>query len=110
MGKVALVSLFGFGATAASIHWVLGPWLQIACLLIIPAATLTIIKWILNYAEKHPQSATLEGAEIIVWQQQQIMAAAKGLPNPASTAPEIPDPLHPQPTLLETTEEEPEQQ
>jgi hypothetical protein len=60
-------------------------------LLAVLLTTLLIIRWILNYAEKHPELATLEGAEVILWQHQQMMTAAKNMP-PSQDLQIIPNP------------------
>ena len=81
MGKVALVALGGFAAAIGTAKYTTGS-IQIVSVIAILATTLLIIRWILNYAEKHPTLATLEGTEVILWQQQQIMLAAKNMPAP----------------------------
>ena len=97
MGKVALVALGGFAAVIGVSKYTTGT-VQIIGISAILFTTLLIIRWILNYAEKHPGSATLEGAEVILWQQQQILLAAKNMTlpkdspviaNPGGTPPQL---------------------
>lgn len=94
MGKVALVALGGLTATVTGIRFTTGlP--QLGCLVVIPGVTLLVIRWILDYAHQHPWSATLEGAEALVWQHHQVMLAAMGV-IPPSEAPQIASPFTPQ--------------
>jgi hypothetical protein len=83
VGKVALVALGGFAGAVGVAKYTAGLGLiQIICVAGVLLTTYLIIRGILSYGEKHPSSATLEGAEIILWQQQQIMLAAKNVPSP----------------------------
>jgi hypothetical protein len=84
VGKVALVALGGFAAVIGAAKYTAGT-IQITSVVAVLLTTLLIIHWIFRYAEKHPSSATLEGAEVILWQQQQIMLAAKNMPAPQDT-------------------------
>jgi hypothetical protein len=94
VGKVALVALGGLTATVTGIRFTTGlP--QLGCLVVIPGVTLLVIRWILDYAHQHPWSATLEGAEALVWQHHQVMLAAMGV-IPPSEAPQIASPFTPQ--------------
>jgi len=97
VGKIALVALGGFIAAIGVAKYTSG-LIQAICILAVLATTLLVIWWILRYAEKHPVSATLEGAEIILWQQHQLVLAAKGLaelpespviPNPEGAPPQV---------------------
>jgi hypothetical protein len=90
VGKIAIVTLGGFLATVGVAKYTSGPT-QIICVIAILLTTILTVRWILEYAEKHPTLATLEGAEIILWQQQQIMLAAKNMPAPPES-PIIPNP------------------
>jgi hypothetical protein len=108
VGKVALVALGGFAATIATAKLTEG-MIQGICVIGVLAATVLIVKWILDYADKHPESATLEGAEIIVWQQQQMMAVAKGMESPPQTIP-IPDPSRPVITQISEGSDDQERQ
>ena len=94
VGKVALIALAGLAATVTVAKFTTGT-IQPICTIAVLLAVLLIIRWILDYAEKNPGPATLEGTELILWQHV-TMAAAKGLPSPPVT-PVIPDPVHPQP-------------
>jgi hypothetical protein len=67
VGKVALVALGGFVAVIGAAKYTAG-LMQITSVLGVLLTTLLIIYWIFRYAEKHPASATLEGAEVILWQ------------------------------------------
>jgi hypothetical protein len=66
-------------------------WLKAGAVALILLFSMYVIKSILDYAAKHPE-ATLEGTEILTWQQQQILAA-KGMLAPASDSPSIAAPL-----------------
>jgi hypothetical protein len=96
VGKVALVALGGFASVIGVAKYTAGS-IQIISVIAILVTTLLIIRWIFTYAEKHPDSATLEGAEVIIWQQQQLLLAAKNMtvpkdsmvvPNPQETPPQ----------------------
>ena len=88
VGKLAIISVGGILGVIGVAKYTSGiP--QLVSILSVLIATLIIIKWTLNYAEKHPISATLEGAEIILWQQQKMVLAAKNL-NPPSDSPSYP--------------------
>ena len=89
MGKVALIALGGFVAVIGTSKYTAG-LTQIISIIAVLLAMALIIRWILSYAEKHPESATLEGAEIILWQQQ-VMLAAKNM-SPPRESPIIPGP------------------
>jgi hypothetical protein len=97
VGKVALVALGGFAAAIGIAKYTAG-MIQLCVLGGDFATTLLIIHWIFRYAEKHPGSATLEGAEMILWQQQQLSIAAKNM-NPPLQSPVIPDPKGSMPQL-----------
>jgi hypothetical protein len=90
VGKVALVALGGFAAAIGVAKYTAGS-VQTICVMAVLLTAILIIRWILNYAEKHPASATLEGAEIILWQQQQLMLAAKNM-TPPKESPVIANP------------------
>jgi len=81
VGKVALVALGGFAAAIGAAKYATGS-IQVVLVIAVLATTVLIIRWILAYAEKHPSLATLEGTEVILWQQQQIMLAAKNMTPP----------------------------
>ena len=89
MGKVALIALGGFVAVIGTSKYTAG-LTQIISIIAVLLAMALIIRWIFSYAEKHPESATLEGAEIILWQQQ-VMLAAKNM-SPPRESPIIPGP------------------
>ena len=100
VGKVALVALGGFASVIGVAKYTTG-LIQIIAVVAVLVTTLLITRWIFAYAEKYPASATLEGAEVIVWQQQQIMLAAKNtprlpesqvIPNPGGTPPQLDPP------------------
>lgn len=91
VGKVALIAIIGLAATVAGMTWAGNPWLKGGCLLIIPGTTIWIIRQILDYAERNPLPAVMDGAEMLIWQQQQVMLAAKNL-TPPKDSPIIPDP------------------
>lgn len=81
VGKVALIAIAGLAA-AAGIAKLTSGYVQAICVVTVLATVLFIVRWIFDYAEKHPQSATLEGTQIIAWQQQQILLAAQGVTPP----------------------------
>jgi hypothetical protein len=90
VGKLAVISVGGVVGVIGVAKYTSGiP--QLVSILSVLATTLIVVRWTLNYAEKHPISATLEGAEIILWQQQKLLLAAKNL-NPPNESPVIPDP------------------
>jgi hypothetical protein len=89
VGKLAIVALGGFLATVGVAKYTSGT-AQIISIVCVLAVTLVTVRWILNYAEKHPISATLEGGEMVLWQQQVTLAAKGQLPPRES--PVIPDP------------------
>ena len=98
VGKLALIIIAGLFAVAACLRWASNPWIQGIAIIVIPGITILVAKWLLNYAERHPMSATMEGGELIVWRQQQIMLATKGqksfpespiIPEPGSTPPQL---------------------
>lgn len=89
VGKVALIALGGFVAVIGTSKYTAG-LTQIISIIAVLLAMALIIRWIFSYAEKHPESATLEGAEIILWQQQ-VMLAAKNM-SPPRESPIIPGP------------------
>jgi hypothetical protein len=92
VGKVTYISLAAILAAAgASAYTPIAGWQRFAPLVVLPVFALIVIKWILGYADKHPQSATLEGAEIIEWHQQVVAAAAKTL-KPPRNSPIVPAP------------------
>lgn len=103
VGKIAIVALGGFLATIGVAKYTSGP-IQIIAILAVLSTTIMTLRWIFSYAEKHPVSATLEGAEIILWRQQQMMLAAKGVTLPKDS-PVIPDP-HGSPPQLNPTQGE----
>jgi len=98
VGKISMVALGGFLATIGVAKYTTGS-AQIVCVLSVLLTTVLTIRWIFNYAEKHPTSATLEGAEVILWQQQQMMLASKNV-TPPKESPVIPNPEGPPPQLL----------
>ncbi len=96
VGKLAIVALGGFLATVGVAKYTSGT-AQIISIICVLAVTLVIVRWILDYAQKHPISATLEGGEMVLWQQQQMTLAAKGqlppkespiIPNPGGSPPQ----------------------
>jgi hypothetical protein len=90
VGKLAIISVGGIVGVIGVAKYTTGVP-QLVSILSVLAATLIVIRWTLNYAEKHPISATLEGAEIILWQQQRMLLGAKNL-NPPSNSLVISDP------------------
>jgi hypothetical protein len=91
VGKVALIALFGFASTAACMTWAGSLLVKGACLLIIPGTTIWIIWKIFDYAERNPLPAVMDGAEMLIWQQQQTMLATKSS-TPPKESPVIPNP------------------
>ncbi len=99
MGKISLIAIAWIVGVAACVRWASNSWIQALTVLVLSAVFLIVVHWILAYATAHPQSATLEGAEVILWQRQQIMLAAKNLeippqrpviPNPEGSPPQLP--------------------
>lgn len=100
IGKVALVALGGFAAVVGVAKFA-GGTNQLICVGAILVTVLLVVAGMLRYAEKHPQSATLEGAEILVWQHQQLSVAAKNrippedspvIANPGGSTPQLSPP------------------
>ena len=100
VGKIAIVALGGFLSAIGVAKYTAGT-IQIVSIIAILLTTVMTIRWILDYAEKHPVSATLEGAEIILWRQQQMMIASKDaippkdspvVPNPEGSPPQLAPP------------------
>ena len=106
MGKVTYIALAAIIATAGLMAYGGVEWLKVLSLVAILGFALLTIKWVLNYADKHPQSATLEGSEIIAWQQQVISSAAKTI-QPPKDSPIIPNPNGPPPQINPPDEAEP---
>jgi hypothetical protein len=97
VGKVSLIALGAFVAAMGTAKLTTG-WVQAVCVIATLATGVLIIRWILDYAEDHPESATLEGSQIIVWKHQKVILAAKGMmvpeqspivPNPEGAVPQL---------------------
>src|SRR5437763_205458 len=97
VGKVTLVALGGLTAAVGVAKYTTGIT-QIVCVVAVLLVTTLIIRWIFDYAKKNPESATLEGTEIILWQQQRLMLAAKDT-TPPKESPVIADPKGTPPQL-----------
>ena len=99
MGKVTYIALASILAVAGVMAYAGVAWLKVFTAMAILGFALLTIKWILIYADKHPQSATMEGSEIIAWQQHVTEAAAKTIQQPPKNSPIIPNPKSPPPQL-----------
>jgi len=84
VGVVALACIGGVGVRSGT------DTVHIICLILATVIVLFVAAGILWYSDKHPNEATLEGMEVIVYHQQKAWAA-KGLPNLPDT-PIIPNP------------------
>jgi hypothetical protein len=101
VGKIALVgvicamSLGAIGARSSN------PFVEGLCASLAAVVVLATVGGILWYSDKHPNEATLEGMEVVVFRQQQAWAA-KGsgggpagpvIPNPDGAPPQINPPI-----------------
>jgi hypothetical protein len=87
VGKIALVSMLGFIAAIGVAKYTAGTGpVQFVGIGGVLVTTLLINYMIIRYAERHPASAAMDGAEMILWQQQIITLAAKGLTLPQESA------------------------
>jgi hypothetical protein len=105
VGKLALIgvcSIVGLGAVGIRTG---NPTVAGLCAVLATIVALFIALAILWYSDKHPDQATLEGMEVIVYQQQKAWAA-KGWTGPPPSGPVIPDPSGTPPQL--NPPEEPE--
>ena len=95
VGKVALIALVGLICSVGIAKYTTG-LIQLVLVLGAFATTLGIVGLVLRFGAKHPISATLEGTEVILWQQQVIATkfgeVPKGqtLPNPGGSPPQLP--------------------
>lgn len=96
MGKITVITAFVLVAIAAIGLRLSDPYIQISALVLIALIFAVAIGTILWFAKKHPDLASLEGSELILWHQ--LRLSAKGLPEPPTT-PQIPDPKSPPPAL-----------
>jgi len=79
VGKIAYISVAAIAGTATVVLYAHGAdWLKAFAVVAIVIFAFYVVHRILEYAGQHPE-ATLEGSEILTWQQQ--LLAAKGLPN-----------------------------
>ncbi len=95
--------LFIFGATAVTVMGAVsfklhGDWFVIAALTIMGLIVWLVIRQGSAFANKHPELALLEGAQIL--QREQMHLAAKGVSIPVIAEAPIPDP---NPKLLDAT-------
>lgn len=87
VGKIAYISFAAIvGLTGISVFAKSVDWLKTVELVLVVGFAAFVVDRILNYASKHPE-ATLEGSEILTWQQQVL--GAKGLPTPPLEAPSL---------------------
>jgi hypothetical protein len=83
LGGLAVVTI---GAVALRLH---SDWLIISAIGIIALLAALVVLKVSAFADKHPELAMFEGAEILKWEQ--IKLAAKGVSTPALGAP-VPEP------------------
>lgn len=84
-GKVAYIAL-GCLVAVAVVAWRRGVDLYVfGTIVVILIFGFLVCSKILAFAQANPELATLEGAEILRWQEQSI--AAKGLPQPPASLP-----------------------
>ena len=81
---VAFAALIGLAVVAYSLK---DPGYLLAIGLVIAATFLIFLFSVLWFAHKHPDTALLEGAELVRWRQ--IDMAAKGLPSPPQSYHEV---------------------
>lgn len=69
VGKLSMV-MIAVVFSAATIAWsVRNEWIAVAALVVVAVIVLSLGHRLINFAEKHPQTALMEGAELLVHEQ-----------------------------------------
>lgn len=79
VGKVTFAVVIVSLALAAIAWSIANIWLSAAALCMVFTLALVMLWRVINFADRHPQAALLEGAEFLA--HEQIVHAAKSLPN-----------------------------
>jgi hypothetical protein len=65
VGKVAMALIFGVVGVTTIVAFTRTEWVALGGIAIICLLVLIVVRWIINFADRHPEAALLEGAEFM---------------------------------------------